>query len=171
MIIRDAKPTDVPAITAIHNDAVVNTAAIWTDSRTDDANRTIWLADRTKAGYPVLVAIDDAGDVLGYASFADWHARDGYRYTVEHSVYVRADQRGRGLGKALMTDLIGRARDSGKHVMIAAIEAQNSASVRLHQAFGFQVVGQLPEVGIKFGRWLDLTFMQLILDSKSAVDR
>jgi phosphinothricin acetyltransferase len=101
--------------------------------------------------------------VLGYSSFGDWRPFEGFRHTVEHSVYVRADQRGNGLGPLLMTALIERARTCDKHMMVAAIESGNAASIHLHQKQGFITTGQMPQVGTKFGRWLDLTFMQLDL--------
>ncbi|QHD70139.1 GNAT family N-acetyltransferase [Sphingobium yanoikuyae] len=170
MTIRDAGPADAPAIAAIYNDAVVNTTAIWNDHQVDAANRRACLAERQGQGYPVLVAVDALGDVVGYASFGDWRAWDGYRNTVEHSVYVRADQRGAGIGKALMLALIDRARAIGKHVMVAGIEAGNIGSIRLHEQLGFTQVGLLPQVGMKFGRWLDLAFLQLALDARATPD-
>lgn len=170
MSIRDAEDHDLSAIAAIYNDAVRHTTAIWNDSPVDVENRRQWWADRQRLGYPVLVAVDPAGEVVGYASFGDWRAFDGYRHTVEHSVYVRADQRGGGLGKALMQGLIDRARAMGKHVMVAGIEAGNTASIRLHERLGFEQVGLLPQVGTKFGRWLDLTFLQLRLDDRDTPD-
>lgn len=171
MEIRDAGQGDIDGITAIYNDAVEHTTAIWNDTKIDAVNRTAWLADRQRAGYPVLVAVDDGGGVLGYASFGDWRAWDGYRHTVEHSVYVRADQRGSGIGKALMLALIERARGIGKHVMVAGIEAGNIGSIRLHEKLGFENVGHLKEVGTKFGAWLDLAFLQLMLDTRAAPDQ
>lgn len=165
MDIRDATPADIPGITRIYNDAVLNTTAIWNEVEVDEANRAAWLGDRNKAGYPVLVAIDSEGMVAGYASFGDWRAWDGYRHTVEHSVYVRADGRGKGVGAAMMTVLIERARGCGKHVMVAGIEAENEASLRLHERLGFEKTGHLKQVGTKFGRWLDLAFLQLTLGS------
>lgn len=170
MKIRDASPDDMPAVTVIYNDAVANTTAIWNDTPVDTANRIEWLAARRKSGYPVLVAVDDDAGVVGYASFGDWRAFDGYRHTVEHSVYVRSDQRRKGIAEALMSALIGRARDLGKHVMVAAIEAQNASSIRLHEKLGFTQVGLLPEVGTKFGKWLDLAFLQIVLDQRSDPD-
>lgn len=133
MQIRDARDEDLAGITAIYNDAVANTAAIWNETQVDIANRKQWLQDRHKLGYPVLVAIDDHKEVVGYASFGDWRAFDGYRHTVEHSVYVRNDQYRGGIGKALMMELIERARAIGKHAMVAGIEAGNVASIRLHE--------------------------------------
>jgi L-amino acid N-acyltransferase YncA len=170
MFIRDAIEADIEGITAIYNDAVINTTAIWNEVMIDAVNRRAWLADRERAGYPVLVAIDADGTVLGYASFGDWRAWDGYRHTVEHSVYVRADKRGNGIGKALMLDLIDRAKEIGKHVMVAGIEARNEGSIRLHEKLGFQTAGLLKQVGSKFGTWLDLTFLQLTLDQRANPD-
>jgi L-amino acid N-acyltransferase YncA len=162
--IRDARDSDLPAILAIYNDAVLNTMAIWNETLVDLANRQAWLNERMAAGFPVLVAHGDAGEVLGYASYGTWRAIEGFRHTVEHSVYVRSDQRGQGLGPLLMQALIERAQMAKLHVMVAAIESQNSASIRLHERLGFITTGQMPQVGRKFGRWLDLTFMQLTLE-------
>jgi L-amino acid N-acyltransferase len=170
MLIRDANPADAEGITAIYNDAVAHTTAIWNELTVDVANRVAWLADRRKAGYPVLVAVGDDDSVLGYASFGDWRAWDGYRHTVEHSVYVRSDQRGHGVGELLLRELIERAQQIGKHVLVAGIEANNAASIRLHQKLGFEQVGHLPQVGAKFGRWLDLVFLQRILDTRAVPD-
>lgn len=168
MILRDALPADIPGITLIYNDAVAHSTAIWNETLVDTANRLAWLADRQRAGYPVLVATDAADEVIGYASFGDWRAWDGYRHTVEHSVYIRADQRGKGLGEQLMRALIERAGALGKHVMVAGIEAGNRGSIALHEKLGFEQVGHLREVGAKFGTWLDLVFLQLKLDQRIA---
>src|SRR5262249_58921901 len=109
-------------------------------------------------------------ELLGCASFGDWRPwPDGYRYTVEHSVYVRADLRGAGIGTALMTELLSRAAAMGKHVMIGAIDAANTASLRFHAKLGFQKVAHLREVARKFDRWLDLIFVQRILEKSDAV--
>ena len=163
MHIRDATIHDVEGIKLIYNDAVINTTAIWNDTLVDEANRRAWLVDRQAKGYPVLVAVDAAGSVLGYASFGDWRAFDGYRHTVEHSVYVKHDQRGKGLGRHLMLALIDRARKLNKHVMVAAIEAGNQGSIAMHVKLGFVQTGLMPEVGTKFGKWLDLVYLQLKL--------
>ncbi|WP_443191497.1 GNAT family N-acetyltransferase [Pseudomonas indica] len=164
MHIRDATDADLAGILEIYNDAVLNTTAIWNEKTVDLDNRRAWLAERNAQGYPVLVAVDEQDQVLGYASFGDWRTWDGYRHTVEHSVYVKNDHIGAGIGKALMRALIDRARALGKHVMVAGIESENRASIHMHQQLGFVHVGQLREVGTKFGRWLDLTFMQLIIN-------
>ncbi|WP_445679070.1 GNAT family N-acetyltransferase [Radicibacter daui] len=167
MEIRDAADGDIGGILAIYNDAVANTTAIWNDTPVDADNRRAWLASRRQQGYPVLVATAPDGSIAGYASFGDWRAFDGYRHTVEHSVYVRSDLRGGGIGKGLMQALIARARALGKHVMVAGIEAGNSGSIALHLKLGFIQTGLLPEVGCKFGRWLDLVFLQMRLEDKA----
>ncbi|WP_103733890.1 GNAT family N-acetyltransferase [Pseudomonas sp. GZJR-8] len=162
-MIRDATEQDLPAIRDIYNDAVLNTTAIWNEQPVDLANRQAWFSARQAQQYPILVAVEN-DEVTGYASFGDWRPFEGFRYSVEHSVYVRNDQRGKGLGSLLMQALIERARSCGKHVMVAAIESGNLASVHLHERLGFITTGHMPQVGIKFGRWLDLTFMQLTLN-------
>ncbi len=167
MLIRQATEDDLPVIRDIYNDAVANTTAIWNETIVDLANRSAWLKTRRDAGYPVLTAVSDTGDVVGYASFGDWRAFDGYRHTVEHSVYVHRDSRGGGIGRNLMVALIAEAERLGKHVMVAGIESENAASIRLHQQLGFIETGRMREVGTKFGRWLDLTFMQLVLSTGS----
>ncbi|QGU10963.1 GNAT family N-acetyltransferase [Leclercia sp. J807] len=169
MLIRHATKEDCAAIGAIYNHAVLHTAAIWNDTTVDTDNRIAWFEARQLMGYPVLVSEHD-GVVTGYASFGDWRAFDGFRHTVEHSVYVHPDHQGKGIGRALMEQLIVEARRIGKHVMVAGIEAQNHASVHLHETLGFVTTGQMPQVGTKFGRWLDLTFMQLQLDERSEPD-
>lgn len=167
MIIRAAVERDAEIIAEIYNDAVLNTTAIWNENRIDVANRITWINSRQQAGFPVIVATDDNDDtVLGYASYADWRPWDGYRHTVELSVYVHKDARGKGAGAALMQGLIQLAREAGKHVMVAAIESENAASIALHKKLGFIESGRMTEVGTKFGRWLDLTFLQLRLDDR-----
>ena len=123
MIIQDATAADLPAILAIYNDAVQHTTAIWNETLVDLANRQAWLNERNAAGFPVLVAHNDAGDVVGYASYGTWRAIEGFRHTVEHSVYVRSDQRGQGLGPVLLQALIERAQAASLHVMVAPSRA------------------------------------------------
>ncbi|WP_425840349.1 GNAT family N-acetyltransferase [Microbacterium sp. PA5] len=169
--LRDAVARDGEAIAAIYNDAVARTTAIWNETTVDAADRVAWMAARQDAGHPVIVAVDAGDEAIGYATYGPWRPHDGYRHTVEHSVYVRGDQRGRGLGTALMEAVIARARSAGVHVMIAGIEAGNAGSIRLHEALGFTHVGTAAQVGTKFGRWLDLTFLQLTLDADPPTPR
>ncbi|WP_151719178.1 GNAT family N-acetyltransferase [Gemmobacter serpentinus] len=165
MDIRDARPDDAAGIARIYNDAVRNTTAILMDSEVDAANRVAWMAARVALGYPVLVAVED-GQVMGYASFGDFRPFDGFRASVEHSVYVAEAARGQGLAFRLLSALIPRARACGKHLMIAGITSENVASLRLHEKAGFVESARMHEVGQKFGRWLDLVFMQLRLDQR-----
>jgi phosphinothricin acetyltransferase len=164
--IRDATTTDAAAIAAIYNDAVAHTTAVWNDALVDAAERRAWIDARQSGGFPVIVAAAD--EVIGFATYGPWRPHDGYRHTVEHSVYVRDDQRGAGIGRALMQELMSRARAAGVHVMIAGVEAGNAASVAMHARLGFAETGRMPQVGAKFGRWLDLVFLQLVLDDRTA---
>jgi L-amino acid N-acyltransferase YncA len=160
--VREASEADLPGILAIYNDVIATTTAIYADDPVDLDDRRAWFAARRAAGYPVLVAAG-AGEVLGFASFGDWRAWPAYATTVEHSVHVRADQRGRGIGRALVGELIERARAMGKHVVIGGIDADNAASIGLHERLGFEHAALHREVARKFGRWLDLAFMQRML--------
>lgn len=166
-LLRDAVPADADAIAEIYNDAVLNTTAIWNDATVDAANRVDWLAARRAAGFPVVVAQID-GRVVAYASYGPFRPFDGYRFTVENSVYVASDARRAGIAGALMEELIRRAGEAGLHAMVAAIEAGNEASLRLHARLGFVETGRMPQVGSKFGRWLDLVFLQRTLDARPA---
>jgi phosphinothricin acetyltransferase len=162
MDIREACEPDALGILRIYNDAVLHTTAIWNEQPSSLQARLAWLGERRQSDFPVLVATEGT-DVLGYASFGAFRPWDGYRHTVEHSVYVdRAARRG-GIGRALVEALIGHARAMDKHVMVAGIEAANEPSLKLHARLGFAEVGHLKSVGRKFGRWLDLVFMQLML--------
>ena len=167
MLIRDASPADAGAIAAIYNDAVRHTTAILMEGEVGAENRVQWMAARQGMGYPVLVAEAD-GAVIGYAAFGDWRPFDGFRGTVENSVYVAPQARGQGVAQALLAALIPRARACGKHVIVAAITSENAASLRLHEKLGFVETARMPQVGQKFGRWLDLVFLQLRLDARAA---
>jgi L-amino acid N-acyltransferase YncA len=157
--VRDAREQDLPAILTIFNDAIVNTTAVWTDKPVDLADRRDWWRQRIATGYPVLVAEQD-GEVVGFGSYVQFRAWDGYRDAVEHSVYVHPDHQGGGIGVALVQALIDRARAQGKHVIIGGIEGSNAASLKLHRRAGFNEVGRMYEVGTKFGQRLDLVFVQ-----------
>jgi L-amino acid N-acyltransferase YncA len=161
--VRDAGPADLAGILAIYNHAVVHTTAIWNERVVDLADRERWWRGRTDAGMPVLVAEDAEGAVAGYASYGPFRPFEGYRDTVEHSIYVRADLRGHGIGGLLLAQLVQRGIAAGLHVMVGGIEAGNVASVALHRRHGFVEAGVLKEVGIKFGRRLDLLFMTRVL--------
>lgn len=167
MTIRPATEQDIPEITAIYNEVVATSTAVWTEKRDTEAERLAWMNARRGFGYPVLVATEGS-TVLGYGTFGDFRAWPGYRHSVEHSVYIHADHRGRGLGRTIVGELITAASALGKHVLIAGIDGGNMASIRLHERAGFLEVARMPEVGRKFGRWLDLIFMQRFLDAPGA---
>lgn len=164
-IVRDATAADLEAIRAIYNEAVANTTASYDyDPRSAEAQR-LWFETKEKGGHPVLVA-EAGGQVLGYASYGPYRPWAGYLHSVEHSVYVDAAARGKGLGRALLAELVDRAEAQGLHVMIGGIDAANVASIALHAGLGFTECGIIREVGWKFGRWLDLLFMQKILAAR-----
>jgi phosphinothricin acetyltransferase len=161
MQIRDATEDDLPGILAIYNHVIAHTTAVYTEVPSTLDDRRAWLAARRAGGFPVLVA--DDGGVVGFASFGDFRPWPGYAATVEHSVHVAADARGRGIGRALVRELIAQAQVRGKHTMVAGIDAANTASIALHRQLGFVEAGTLREVARKFGRPLDLLFMQKML--------
>ena len=162
MDIRDANATDLPGILAIYNDVIATSTAVYSDTPATLDDRTAWWQTRVAQGYPVLVATDESG-VAGFASFGDFRAWPGYRFSVEHSVHVRSDRRGQGIGTLLVSAVVREASALGKHVMIAGIDADNAASIRMHERLGFERVAHFRQVGFKFGRWLDLVFLQRFL--------
>ena len=168
VIIRVAEAGDLPGILAIYNDVLATSTAIYAEVPSTLDDRRAWWQGRQAQGFPVLVAAD-GGEVLGFASYGEWRgAWPGYRYTVEHSVHVRVDRRGQGVGRQLVEALFPLARAQGKHVMIAGVDAENEASLRFHARLGFERVAHFREVGHKFGRWLDLVFLQRFLDAPGA---
>jgi L-amino acid N-acyltransferase len=159
MEIRDAGESDLPGLLSIYNDVIATSTAIFSHVPVTLEDRMQWWRARVATGYPVLVASDGSG-VLGFSTFGDFRSWPGYRFTVEHSVHVRGNCRGQGIGKELVKALFPRAAALGKHVMIAGVDAANEASIRFHERLGFQLCGHLREVGHKFDRWLDLVFLQ-----------
>jgi L-amino acid N-acyltransferase YncA len=152
---------DAEAIRAIRNDAIRHSTAMWTTHLLSPGDGQTWLAENlARSSAYVAVA---GGEVAGFTNWAPWRPKDGYRHTVEDSVYVTEGHQGRGLGAGLLKTLIASAAQSGAHVMMASIEATNARSVALHERAGFELVGTAREVGTKFGRWLDLTMMRLSL--------
>ncbi|WOC16567.1 GNAT family N-acetyltransferase [Pseudochrobactrum sp. MP213Fo] len=162
LTISHADSAHLPAILDIYNDAIVNSTAVWINEPVDLHNREQWFAARRQDGFPVLVAMQDM-QVLGYASYGAFRAFEGYKHTAELSIYIAAQARGKGAGDALMSALLQEAANHHIHVLLGAVEAQNTASLRLHQKHGFTQTGILPQVGRKFDRWLDLIFMQRII--------
>ena len=160
--IRDALRQDLPEILAIYNEVIRNSTAVYSEVEFTPARGETWFDTKAEQGFPFLVACD-AGGVAGFGTFGDFRAWPCYQYSVEHSVHVRSDRRSQGIGRALVVELIGRARAANKHVMLAGIDADNTVSIGLHESLGFRQVGHFHEVGFKFGRWLDLVFLELSL--------
>ena len=160
--IRNAQEGDLTAILDIYNDAILNTTAVYSEEPHTIEMRRSWYHERINNGFPILVA-ETGGKVAGFCTYGHFRVWPCYRYTVEHSVYVDPLFRGQGISKLLLRPLINTARQNGMHAMIAGIDGENQVSYRLHQSLGFNQVAHFKEVGFKFGRWLDLLFMELLL--------
>ncbi|MBL0358964.1 MAG: N-acetyltransferase [Chitinophagaceae bacterium] len=162
MLVRHAIESDLPAMLEIYNDIIANTTAVWHYEPHTLEMRTEWFNQRREQGFPIFVAAADE-QLLGFSSIGPFRPWPGYSKTVENSVYVAADSRGKGVAKLLMPPLIEAAIELKLHAIVAGIEAENTASIALHQKFGFVEVAHFKEVGWKFERWMDLKFLELIL--------
>jgi L-amino acid N-acyltransferase YncA len=168
VLVRDAVDEDLPAITAIYNALIPSRTVTWTEELSTLEQRAESLESHRRAGFPVLVA-EAGGDVVGFASYEHFRGEGkwpGYRTTAEHSIHVRESHWGRGVGRALMDALCERARSAGIHVLVGAIDGANEESLRFHERLGFVEVARMPQTGQKFGRWLDLVLVQLMLDER-----
>ncbi len=150
-------------ILAIFNDAILNSTALYDYKPRTKESMGQWFENKRKGSFPVIGAVDDSGELLGFGSYGTFRAWPAYKYSVEHSIYVAAPHRGRGLGKILLQETVNSAREQNYHVLIGGIDSQNTVSIRLHKHFGFEHAGTIRQVGFKFGRWLDLDFYQLVL--------
>ncbi|NTY02152.1 GNAT family N-acetyltransferase [Deinococcus sp. JMULE3] len=164
--VRAAARADVPAITDIYNHAVEHTTASYDLEPVTLESRLDWFDEKTAHGWPVWVAVSGE-EVVGWATFGPFRAKPGYRFTAEHSVYVRDGLRGQGVGGALMLPLIEEARARGLHSLIGGVDAENAGSLAFHERLGFTPVAHFRQVGHKFGRWLDLVFVQRLLNASS----
>jgi phosphinothricin acetyltransferase len=160
--VRLALESDLPGILTIYNHAIATTTAVFDHRPHTLAMRHEWFDAKRVAQLPVFVAAE-AGDILGFATYGPFRAWPGYKYTVEHSVYVAEHAWRRGIGRSLMHALLTDVRGRRYHAVIAGIEAENAPSLRLHESLGFVEVAHFREVGFKFGRWLDLKFLELLL--------
>ncbi len=187
--IRSATAADLSEILRIYNEIILNTTAVYQYETHTLEMRAAWFDAKMEAGYPVFVAETDdaerddpesngfapalaesdrpvlAGKIVGFSTIGPFRAWQAYKYTVENSVYVDAARRGQGIGKLLLAPLIRVAKEMDLHAIIAGIDATNSTSIKLHASFGFEEVAHFRQVGYKFGRWLDLKFMELLLDT------
>jgi phosphinothricin acetyltransferase len=160
--VRPAILSDLPQMLDIYNDIILNTTAVYHYEPHTLEMRLEWFESRREQGFPIFVA-EENDVILGFSSFGSFRPWPAYKYTVENSVYVAMEHRGKGISKLLMPPLIDAAKQMNMHTMIAVIDAGNDVSIKLHKQFGFMDAGVFKEVGYKFDRWLDLRMMQLIL--------
>ena len=160
--IRKAVEKDLAGMLLIYNDIILNTTAVYDYKPHTIEMRQQWFKTKQEQGFPVFVA-EENGKVVGFSSIGPFRAWAAYKYSVENSVYVAADQRGKGIAKLLMQPVIEAAEQLNMHTILAGIDATNDASIQLHRYFGFEEVAHFKQVGYKFGRWLDLKFLQLVL--------
>jgi L-amino acid N-acyltransferase len=153
------------AILDIFNEAIVNSTALYDYKPRLPESMVAWFATKRANGFPVIGLEDEAGTLLGFASYGTFRAWPAYKYTVEHSIYLHHSQRGKGLGKVLLEAIVAAAREREVHVMVGGIDAANQASIALHTRMGFTHAGTIAQAGFKFGRWLDLAFYQRVLDT------
>ena len=160
--IRSARETDLPEILDIYNHVILNTTAVYSYEPHTLDMRKAWYEGKVRDGFPIFVA-EEGGRVVGLSTYGPFRVWPAYKYTVENSVYVAADQRGKGIARLLMQQVIDSVRDRAYHAIIAGVDSTNEASLRLHHSFGFVEVAHFREVGYKFGRWLDLKFLELLM--------
>lgn len=152
----------------IFNDAIINSTALYDYKPRPPESMIGWFKTKEINQFPVIGATDEAGTLLGFASYGTFRAWPAYKYSVEHSVYVHQDHRGSGIGKSLLLQLIETAKAQEYHLMIGGIDTNNLASIALHERLGFTHAGTIKQAGFKFGNWLDLGFYQLILETPAS---
>ncbi len=164
MQIRSANENDLEQLLTIYNDIILNTTAVYQYQPHTLQMRKEWFETKQQQGFPVFVA-EDNDSILGFSTLGTFRNWQAYKYSVENSIYVASGSRGKGVGKLLMHPLIEAAVKMDMHTIIAGIDAANGASLQLHKNFGFEEVAFFKQVGYKFKRWLDLKFLQLILET------
>jgi phosphinothricin acetyltransferase len=152
----------------IFNDAIVNSTALYDYKTRSPESMVGWFKAKEAGRYPVIGALGDSGDLLGFASYGAFRAWPAYKYSIEHSVYVHQAHRGKGIGPALMRQLIAAAKEQQYHCMVGGIDIANAGSIAMHESLGFKHAGTIKHAGFKFGRWLDLGFWQLLLETPAA---
>ncbi len=162
LALRTAIESDLPILLDIYNDVIVNTTAVYDYQPHTLEMRKLWFDTKRQQGIPVWL-VEEEGKVLGFGTYGPFRAWAAYQFSVENSIYVEAEARGKGVGSMLLAAIIEEAGRQGMHTMLAGIDASNEASIALHRKFGFEQVALFREVGWKFDRWLDLVFLQLML--------
>jgi phosphinothricin acetyltransferase len=165
MQLKPCTEKQLPEILDIFNDAILNSTALYDYKIRTMVTMNAWYEDKLKGNYPVIGVFDENDVLMGFATYGMFRVRPAYKYTVEHSVYVRPDKRGMGIGKILLHEIVIKATEQDYHVMVGVIDASNTVSMRLHENEGFVLTGIMKEVGYKFGKWLDAAFYQLILST------
>lgn len=163
-VIHCSAKVHTPAVLEILNEAIAHSTALYEYSPRTAQNVRAWFAEKQVGRFPVI-GMQQAGVLLGFATYGPFRARAAYKYSVEHSVYVHQEHRGRGIGMALMRELITQARQQQYHVLVGGIDISNAVSAHLHERLGFTHAGTIRQAAFKFGRWLDLGFYQLVLDT------
>lgn len=161
--LRTCTEDQLPEILDIYNDAIINTTALYDYKTRTMETMDAWYADKLNGNYPIIGAFDNDNVLLGFATYGQFRVRPAYKYTIEHSVYVRHDKRGFGVGRTLLKALIVAAGEQDYHVLMGVIDSLNETSIHLHKKEGFVHCGNMKQVGYKFGKWLDADFYQLIL--------
>jgi len=156
------------AITEILNEAIAHSTALYDYAPRSRARMETWFQTKMDAGQPVIGAVNSTGRLIGFASYGSFRAFPAFKYTVEHSLYVHRDHQGQGVGRRLLEAIVNTAEARGMHALVGAIDAGNSPSITLHESLGFVRVGMMPQVGFKFGRWLDLALYQRTLEGPAA---
>lgn len=164
-LVRCTRDRHASAILDIFNDTILNSTALFDYRPRPRESMNAWFQNKEVGRYPVIGVESEDGALMGFASYGSFLAWPAYKYSLEHSVYVHKDHRGKGVGRTLVVELIAAAREQDYHVLVGGIEAQNVASIALHESLGFTHAGTVREAGFKFGRWLDLNFYQLILQT------
>ena len=154
--------SDIPAITAIYNDVIATTHAIYREDAVDESERLAWYESKVNDGYPVIVAESD-GQILGYGGYGNFRFGEGYKHTVEHSIHIKSSYGRKGVGRAILKELIAIATKEGRHVMVGGIDSGNEGSIKLHQELGFRESARMEEVALKGGELLTLVLMQKVL--------
>ncbi len=164
-IIRCSHDRHASQILEVFNEAILTSTALFDYKPRAPESMDGWFEAKKMGQFPVVGVEDHEGQLLGFASYGTFRAWPAYKYSVEHAVYVHKNHRGKGLGRILMTELILAAKDQNYHLLVGGIEATNASSIALHERLGFAHAGTICQAGFKFGRWLDLSFYQLILDT------
>lgn len=161
----ECTPAHTPEILAIFNEEILHSTSLYDYQPRTPAIIDAWFAEKQKLHQPVLGVLAPDNSLAGFATYGSFRPRPAYKYSVEHSIYIHKAHRGRGLGKLLLRALIDSAQRQNFHTLIGGIDSQNHPSIRLHLALGFTHCGTIKQAGFKFGRWLDLDFYQLVLNT------